>query len=105
MAWARTEPWRRALAALWPGVADASRLTVRGPRADGLLLAQWLGARLASRVELDCREAEAIEEVQVDGAPVDADQSPPATPSALLSEQIEIYGRDRIYEEAVRALT
>jgi hypothetical protein len=103
MAWARTEPWRRALAALWPGIADAGRLTVRGPRADGVLLAHWLGARLSRRIELENVEADAIEEVLVDGTPVDADQPPPATPSALLSDQLEIFVRDRIYEETVRS--
>jgi Glucose-6-phosphate dehydrogenase subunit len=102
MAWARIEPWRRALAELWPDVADARQLTVRGPRADALLLAHWLGARLSLRVELDWADAESIEEVLVDGTPVAADPPPPATPSALLSDQLEIFVRDRIYEETVR---
>lgn len=104
LAWARIEPWRRAIAALWPGVAAARHLTVRGPRADALLLARWLGARLRSSIELGCHEAGVIEEVRVDGTPVDADPPPPATASALLSYQLEIFVRDRIYEETVRAL-
>lgn len=103
LAWARIEPWRRAVAALWPDVAEARRLTVRGPRADALLLAHWLGARLGTRVELDWVDAQAIEEVRIDGTPVDADLPPRATPSALLSDQLEIFVRDRIYEEAVRS--
>jgi glucose-6-phosphate dehydrogenase assembly protein OpcA len=103
MAWARIEPWRRALAALWPDIAGARRLGVRGPRADGVLLAHWLGSRLGTRVELDCADAGELEEVAVDGTPVDADRPPAATPSALLSDQLEIFGRDRIYEETVRS--
>lgn len=103
MAWARIEPWRRALAALWPGVADAERLAVRGPRADGVLLAHWLGARLRRCVDLERVDADAIDEVCVDGARVDADRPPPATPSAQLSDQLEIFSRDRIYEETVRS--
>jgi hypothetical protein len=103
MAWARIEPWRRAVADLWPGVADARRLTVRGPRADALLLTRWLGARLGTEAELDHVDAEALEEVLVDGTPVAADP-PPATPSALLSDQLEIFARDRVYEEAVRSV-
>lgn len=104
LAWARIEPWRRAVAALWPGVADAGRLAVRGPRADALLLAHWFGARLRTRIELDRHEAALIEEVRIDGTPIDADLPLPATASALLSDQLEIFVRDRIYEETVRAI-
>jgi glucose-6-phosphate dehydrogenase assembly protein OpcA len=102
MAWARIEPWRRAIASLWPGVADTQRLAVLGPRADGLLLARWLCARLGRTVELESQESDALEDVWVDGSRVEVDRPPPATPSALLSDQLEIFVRDRIYEEAVR---
>ena len=105
MAWARTEPWRRALAALWPGVAEARRLTVRGPRADGVLLARWLGARLRRRVELDAPDGDVVDHVDVDGTPAMPEPARPATPSELLSDQLEIFGRDRVYEEAVRSFS
>ena len=38
IAWARTEPWRAAVADLWPGVAEASGLRVAGPEPEALLL-------------------------------------------------------------------
>jgi hypothetical protein len=66
-----------------------------------VLLAHWLGSRLGTRVELDCADAGELEEVAVDGTPVDVDRPPAATPSGLLSDQLEIFGRDRIYEETL----
>lgn len=101
IAWARTEPWRRAIAALWPDIAVASTLHVAGPRVEALLLTRWLAVRLGREVELEHEPAGEIELVEVDGreaAPARFDRS---TASDLLSEQLEIFGRDRVYEEAV----
>jgi glucose-6-phosphate dehydrogenase assembly protein OpcA len=105
IAWDRIESWRLALAAMWPGVADASRLRVLGPEADGLLLAYWLGSRLRRRIELESSPQEEIELVDVDGQPVRPDRPTSRSPSDLLSDQLEIFGRDPIYEETVESFS
>lgn len=99
--WARTEPWRRAVAALWPSVAEASRLRVAGPEVEALLLGGWLRGRLGREVGVDVEPAGEIELVEVDGQAV-VPRTDPKTPSDLLSDQLEVFGRDRVYEEAVR---
>ena len=101
IAWARTLPWREALAALWPDVSGASRLRVVGPEAEAILLSRWLGARLGREIELEREPAEEIEAVEVDGRPAIPAALEPRTPSDLLSEQLDVFGRDPIYEEAL----
>jgi glucose-6-phosphate dehydrogenase assembly protein OpcA len=105
IAWARTERWRLAIAALWPDVADASTLRVAGPRADAVLLARWLSARLGREFELEHEPAGEIELVEVDGRQAVADRFERRSASDLLSDQLEIFGRDRVYEEAVRSFS
>jgi len=101
IAWARTERWRLGIAYLWPGVAEAGSLRVEGPKAEALLLAGWLQSRLDKELELDHVEAKGLVAVAVDGAPVEAPSEEPKTASDLLSDQLEIFGRDRMYEQAV----
>jgi glucose-6-phosphate dehydrogenase assembly protein OpcA len=103
IAWARTEPWRRAVAALWPDCSAARTLRVAGPRVEALLLSGWLGARLGRDVELEHEPAGEIELVEVDGREAVPARFDRSTASDLLSEQLEIFGRDRVYEEAVRS--
>jgi glucose-6-phosphate dehydrogenase assembly protein OpcA len=103
IAWARTEPWRRAVAALWPDVAVASSLRVAGPEADALLLAGWLRSRLDRQLELEHEPAGEIELVEVDGREAVPSRVEAKTASDLLSEQLELFSRDRVYEGAVRA--
>jgi glucose-6-phosphate dehydrogenase assembly protein OpcA len=105
IAWARGEPWRYALAELWPDVAGIETLRVVGPEADALLLAGWLRARLGREVALEVETAPTIEEVAVDGDPVDPGRMDPRSASDLLSDQLEMFGRDRLYEEAVRSFS
>jgi hypothetical protein len=105
IAWARTEPWREAIAFMWPDVADASALRVAGPKAEALLLAAWLGARLRREIELDHEPAGEIELVEVDGETVQPPRLPPKSASDLLSDQLDIFERDRVYEEAVRSFS
>ena len=69
IAWRRTEPWRRCLAGLWPGIKDARELKATGPVAEASLLAGWLRSRLEHEVELVHEEAEQLESVSVDGEP------------------------------------
>jgi hypothetical protein len=101
IAWARTTAWRAAIAALWPAVASARELTVRGPRSDALLLAGWLRSRLGHEVELKHEAGPDLEHVEVDGLPAVPAGAESLSPSDLLSDQLEIYARDPIYEEAV----
>jgi len=101
IAWARTEPWRFELARRWPGIAECDELEVTGPEADARLLAGWLRARLHREVELEHRPAEALQAVAVDGEPVELSRPDERSPSDLLSEQLDIFSRDRVYEEAV----
>jgi glucose-6-phosphate dehydrogenase assembly protein OpcA len=105
IAWARTEPWRAAVAGLWPAVADACALRVAGPEVEALLLGAWLGARLRREIRLEHEPAGEIELVEVDGREAVPERLDPKSPSDLLSDQLELFGRDRIYEEAVRSFS
>jgi glucose-6-phosphate dehydrogenase assembly protein OpcA len=104
IAWERLLPWRAALAELWPGIAEAASLRVVGPRADALLLAAWLRTRLGrDDLVLDHDEAAALELVAVDREPVAAPAAEGLTPSDLLSNELDRFGRDPVYEQALRS--
>ena len=103
IAWARTLEWRQALALRWPAIAEVRSLAVTGPRADALLLAGWLRSRLACDVELEHEEAAELEGVTVDGDPVDVPLDERRTASDLLSDELDRFTRDPVYEAAVRA--
>ncbi len=104
LAWARTLPWRGGLAELWPGIKKARRLAVVGPRAEALLLRGWLRSRLRRDFRLRHDDAEQVERVEVDGEPVVTPHRAAVSASDLLSDQLEQFGRDRVYEAAVRAV-
>jgi len=103
LAWRRMLPWRAELAALWPGIASASRLSVVGPHADGLLLAGWLRSRLGRDIALDLDERSEVEAISVDGRAVSYPAEPPQTSSDQLSDHLDQFARDPVYEAAVRA--
>jgi glucose-6-phosphate dehydrogenase assembly protein OpcA len=103
IAWRRTLPWRVALAAEWPGIRRARRLSVEGPRADALLLAGWLRSRLRREVSLSRRDADHVTAVRVDGEAVLPPVTPRASDSDLLSAELDVYARDAVFEAAVRA--
>lgn len=103
IAFARLAPWRLRLAERWPEIGKLERLRVRGPRADALLLAGWLRSRLRRDVSLTRRDAARVEAVWVDGNEVEPPFDPPPGPSDLLSRQLDVLGRDRVYEAAVLA--
>jgi Glucose-6-phosphate dehydrogenase subunit len=85
IAWRRTLPWRRMLARSWPDLPE--RLT--GPPAETVLVAGWLKNRAGVEVEL-----ERTDELPIgDGRP----------PSDLLSDELDVFVRDPVYETAVRA--
>jgi glucose-6-phosphate dehydrogenase assembly protein OpcA len=101
--WARAEPWREAVAAAWPGIAEANEVEVQGPEADALLLAGWLRSRLHRPVSLEHRDAEELAAVSIDDAAIAAPTSPPPRPGELLSRELDRFGRDPVYEGAVSA--
>jgi glucose-6-phosphate dehydrogenase assembly protein OpcA len=105
ISWARLEPWRAAVADLWPGVAEASRLRVAGPEPEALLLQGWLAARLGRVVRLEHEPAGEVELVEVDGREARRRRLDRLTASDLLSDQLEVSVRDRIFEEAVRSFS
>lgn len=103
IAWARTVPWRLALARRWPGVAASRRLRVEGSRCEAVLLAGWLRARLGHPFELEHTPGEELTLVEIDGAAVEPAGNGGASSADLLSAQLESFGRDPVYEQAVAA--
>jgi len=103
IAFSRTLPWRRRLAELWPEIGSIERLRVEGPRADAEMIAGWLRSRLKREISLTRRAAAAVEAVWIDGEPAGS-AGEPLSPSELLSRELDQFGRDRIYEAAVRAV-
>ena len=105
IAWRHTERWRAALAQLWPGISTISRLQVSGPAGEAYLLAGWLRSRLARDVSLEHVKSDDFERVQVDGEPVEPRAREDLTASDLLSAELDVLERDRVYEAAVAAST
>jgi glucose-6-phosphate dehydrogenase assembly protein OpcA len=103
IAWARTSRWRRQLATLWPGIADVKTIRVTGTAAQAELLAGWLRSRLKHPVELEHEEAGHLAAVDHDGEHAPFPPGDPPDSADLLSEQLDRFERDRIYEEAVRS--
>ena len=103
IAFGRSLAWRVRLAGLWPGIASLSALEIEGPRSDALLLAGWLRSRLGRKVELRWSEAPALARVAVDGEEVSPPDDPPPTASDLLSAELDVFGRDPVYESALLA--
>ena len=102
IAFSRTLPWRRRLAELWPDIGTVQKLRVEGPRADAELIAGWLRARLKREVTLTRRDAQAVTAIWVDGERIES-PGELLSPSELLSAELDQFGRDRVYEAAVRA--
>ena len=103
IAWARTLAWRVALAELWPGIASVRELRVAGPLAEALLLCGWLRSRLARDVELVHDDADELELVAVDGDLVRVPRREGPTPADLLSDELDRFSRDPVYEAAAAA--
>jgi glucose-6-phosphate dehydrogenase assembly protein OpcA len=103
IAWARTSRWRRQLASLWPGIANVERIRVTGTAAQAQLLGGWLSSRLDRPVKVEHEQADHLEAVEIDGKAAPFPPGDPPPPSDLLSEELDRFERDRIYEEAVRS--
>jgi glucose-6-phosphate dehydrogenase assembly protein OpcA len=85
IAWRRTLPWRAELAETWPDIPDR----IAGPPAEASLIAGWLKSRAGVEVDVEW-----VEELPF------TDQK---SASDLLSEELDVYGPDPVYEDAVRA--
>ncbi len=104
IAWARTSRWRPQLASLWPGIADVKTIEVEGTEAQANLLAGWLRSRLGrNEVELRHDASDRLVGVKVDGEPAPFPPGIPPDPADLLSDELDRFTRDRVYEDAVRA--
>jgi hypothetical protein len=102
IAWARTSRWRPQLASLWPDIAKVKRIRVTGTAAQAQLLAGWLRSRLGHAVELEHDPSDRLVGVELDGEPAPFPPGDPPAGSDLLSEELDKFGRDRVYEDAVR---
>jgi glucose-6-phosphate dehydrogenase assembly protein OpcA len=106
IAWARTSRWREHLATLWPSIAEVGTVRVRGTVAQAWLLCGWLRSRLGRNdIALEHEPAERLEGVTLDGEPVPLPPGEPPAPSDVLSDELERYTRDPVYEAAVLAAT
>jgi glucose-6-phosphate dehydrogenase assembly protein OpcA len=85
IAWRRTLLWRETLARAWPDLPDR----LAGPPAEAALVAGWLRSRAGIEVAVE----------QTDELPHAEDLDA----SDLLSEELDVFGRDPVYEEAVRS--
>ena len=102
IAWARTSRWRALLATLWPDIASVGTVRVTGTSAQALLIAGWLRSRLGrDDIELDHVYAPRLEGIELDGKPAPFPPGDPPIPSDVLSDELDRYVRDPVYEAAV----
>lgn len=106
IAWARTSRWRTHLATLWPAIAGVRTLRVQGTAAQAWLLCGWLRSRLGrDGVSLEHDPAERLLGVTLDGEAVPLPPGDPPRPSDVLSDELERFTADPVYEAAVRAVS
>jgi glucose-6-phosphate dehydrogenase assembly protein OpcA len=104
IAWERTSRWRALLATLWPGIAEVQTIRVHGTAAQSHLLGGWLRSRLGRDIDVELAETDRLEGIDLDGEPAPFPPGDPPSPSDVLSEELDRFIRDRIYEDAVRAV-
>jgi hypothetical protein len=106
IAWARTARWRSHLATLWPAIADVRTVRVHGTAAQAWLLCGWLRSRLGrDDIALQHDAAQQLEGVALDGEAVPLPPGDPPAPSDVLSDELERFTPDPVYEAAVLAAT
>ena len=104
IAWARTSRWRSHLAELWPAIAEVRTVRVRATPAQAWLLCGWLRSRLGrEEIALGHDPAEKLEAVALDGEAVPLPPGDPPAPSDVLSDELERFTPDPVYEAAVLA--
>lgn len=105
IAWARTSRWRSHLATLWPEIGEVRTIRVRGTAAQAWLLCGWLRSRLGrEEIVLEHDPAEKLEAVALDGEAVPLPPGDPPAPSDVLSDELERFTPDPVYEAAVLAV-
>jgi len=104
IAWVRTSRWRAHLATLWPAIGGVRTIRVHGTAAQAWLLCGWLRSRLERpEIVLEHEPAEKLEGVALDGETVPLPPGDPPAPSDVLSEELERFTRDPVFEAAVLA--
>ncbi|MFL5960356.1 MAG: glucose-6-phosphate dehydrogenase assembly protein OpcA [Gaiellaceae bacterium] len=104
IAWARTSRWRSHLATLWPAIAEVRTVRVRGTAPQAWLLCGWLRSRLGREaIALEHEPAQRLEGVALDGEQVPLPPGEPPAPSDVLSDELERFTPDPVYEAAVLA--
>jgi hypothetical protein len=100
IAWSLTYDRRLELAKLWPTIAE-QEVRIRGPQAQAALLRGWL----ASRLRRPIRPVQPADDltVQLGGEHLPAPRTEQLSPADLLSNELDRFSRDRVYEGAVRA--
>lgn len=83
IAWRRSLPWRASLARAWPDLPDR----LDGPAAETALVGGWLRSRVGAQIAVGQAEELPFAEGLAS--------------SELLSEQLDVFGRDPVYEAAV----
>jgi hypothetical protein len=106
IAWARTSRWRSHLATLWPGIADVRTVRVHGTAAQAWLLCGWLRSKFGrNEIALEHEPAESLEGVALDGDAVPLPPGSPPAPWDVLSDELDRFTADPVYEAAVLATT
>jgi hypothetical protein len=79
-------------------------IRVHGSAAQAHLIAGWLRSRLdRSDLVLEHVDAERLEGIDLDGEPVAFPPGDPPSPSDVLSDELDRFSRDPVYEGAVLA--
>jgi hypothetical protein len=105
IAWARTSRWRSLLASLWPGIASVSTVRVHGTLPQALLIGGWLRSRLErDDIRVEHVASDRLEGIDLDGEPAPFPPGDPPLPSDVLSDELDRFTRDPVYEAAVRAV-
>ena len=106
IAWARTSRWREHLATLWPGIAEVRTVRVRGTAAQAWLLCGWLRSKFGrNEIALEHEPADTLEGVALDGDTVPLPPGSPPAPWDVLSDELDRFTADPVYEAAVLATT
>ena len=106
IAWARTSRWRSLLASLWPGIAEVGTIRVHGTAAQAWLLLGWLRSRLGrDDIHLEHVPGDRLTGIDLDGEPAPFPPGDPPLPSDVLSDELERFTPDPVYEAAVLAVS
>jgi hypothetical protein len=104
IAWERTARWRPQLASMWPDVGNVGHLRVKATDAQAYLLVGWLRSRLGrDDITVEVVPSDRLEWIELDGQRAPFPPGDPPLPSEVLSEELDRFTRDRVYEDAVRA--